>query len=98
EDAIGSNDGGAGNRRFYFTRDLGLDTQVTNSSSLLNDGVTLTFRTRLTPPGDPLVELTNAPNGWINANGGKGIFGLRQGRDTNIISFSLNNAVEDTAT
>ena len=98
EDAIGSNDATAGNRRYYFMRDLGQDTPVTNAASLLNDGVTLTFRARLTPADDPRLELTNAPNGWVNANGGKGIFGLRQGRDTNIISFSLNKAVEDTAT
>jgi uncharacterized repeat protein (TIGR01451 family) len=90
---------GFNNRRFYFTHDLAQETTVTNAGTLLNDGVTLTFRARLTPPTDPLVELTNAPNGWVNNSDGKGIFGLRQsGSSGMIVGFSLNNAVEDTGT
>ena len=73
------------------------EASVTNANTLLNDGVTLSFRARLTPASDPLVEITNAPNGFVNVGAGKGMFGLRQaGSSGMIISFSLNNAVEDT--
>src|SRR5207249_9345871 len=100
--AVGTS--GTDNRRFYLTHNLAQDTAVTNASTLLNDGVTLTFRARLTPPppADPLTELTNAPNGFVNVNDGKGMFGLRQASSNGmlgmLISFSLNEAVEDTAT
>ncbi len=88
------------NRRFYLTHNINADPGMTNASLLLNSGVTLSFRTRLTPPPptDPLTELTNAPNGWINANDGKGMFGIRQagsGGGGMMISFSLNLASED---
>ena len=104
EDAIPAGGSAGDNRRFYFTHDLGLEAaRVTNANFVLNEGVTLTFRGRLTPATEPLVEITNAPNGWVNANDGKGVFGLRQSSANSqaegmIISFSLHNAVEDTAT
>ncbi|MEY2409469.1 MAG: hypothetical protein QOF48_2139, partial [Verrucomicrobiota bacterium] len=99
EDAIVANGAGFDNRRFYLTRDLNQDAQVTNAGTLLNDGVTLTFRARLTPQSDPFIEITNAPNGWVNTNDGKGIFGIRQsGSSGLLISFSLNRAVEDIGT
>ena len=86
---------GVDNRRFYFTHALGQDG-VTNST-ILNDGVTLSFRARLSPPTDPLIEMVDAPNGFINAFDGKGMIGLRQvGSSGSIISFSLNRANEDT--
>lgn len=95
EDVVVSG-GGNDNRRLYFTHVLSQDT-VTNANTILNDGVTFTFRTRLTPPTDPLVELTNAPNGFINVADGKGMIGIRQsGSSGMIISFSLNMASEDT--
>src|SRR5437667_688410 len=82
-----------------MTHSLAQDTSVTNGTTLLNDGVTLTFRARLTPPTDPLTELTNAPNGFVNINDGKGMFGIRQaGSSGMLISFSLNQAVEDLST
>ncbi|HKQ39135.1 MAG TPA: immunoglobulin domain-containing protein, partial [Verrucomicrobiae bacterium] len=84
------------NRRLYFTHVLSQDT-LTNANTILSDGVTFTFRARLTPPTDPLVELTNAPNGFINVADGKGMIGMRQsGSSGMIISFSLNMASEDT--
>jgi len=99
EDANAVGTSGFDNRRFYFTHDINADPPVTNANSLLNDGVTLTFRARLTPPSDPRLELTNAPNGWVNTNDGKGIFGIRQaGASGLLISFSLNRAVEDIST
>ncbi|HTD85675.1 MAG TPA: immunoglobulin domain-containing protein, partial [Candidatus Binatia bacterium] len=89
---------GAGNdnRRLYFTHPLSQDP-LTNANTILNDGVTFTFRARLTPPTDPYMELTNAPNGFINVADGKGMIGMRQsGSSGMIISFSLNMASEDT--
>src|SRR6185295_6840699 len=63
-----------------------------------NDGVTLTFRARLTPPSDPLIELTNAPNGFVNNGSGKGMFGIRQASASGLLlGFSLNNPIEDTS-
>ncbi len=99
EDAISGGSGASDSRRYYFTHDLGLETAVvTNANTVLNDGITLTFRARLTPPTDPLLELTNAPNGWVNANDGKGMFGIRQsGGNGLLVSFSLNNALEDSS-
>lgn len=101
EDVITSASPDTDNRRFYFTHSLSQEAAVTNANTLLNDGVTLSFRARLTPapPADPLTELTNAPNGFVNLSAGKGMFGIRQsGSSGMIISFSLNNAVEDTST
>jgi uncharacterized repeat protein (TIGR01451 family) len=98
EDVVASGSG-FNNRRYYFTRDLAQEPGVTNASTLLNDGVTLTFRARLTPPTDPLLELTNAPNGLVNISDGKGMFGIRQaGSSGLLISFSLSQATEDTST
>lgn len=97
EDAVALTSGTFNNRRIYLTRDLAQDTAVTNAATLLNDGVTLTFRARLTPTNDPLLEITNAPNGHVNNTDGKGMFGLRQsGSSGMIISFSLGQAIEDT--
>lgn len=101
EDAVTSGSSQIDDRRFYFTHNLKQDASVTNANTLLDDGVTLTFRARLTPPTDPLIELTNAPNGWANANDGRGMFGLRQSAGAGggmIISFSLNLATEDLST
>ena len=98
EDAVLSGTTSTDNRRFYFTHDLARDSATTNASKLLDDGVTLHFRARLTPPSplDPLTELTNAPDGWINSSDGKGMVGIRQaGGGGRIISFSLNGAAED---
>lgn len=100
EDGVTGTTGGTfNNRRFNFLRNVALDASVTNADTLLNDGVTLTFRARLTPPGDPWIELTNAPNGLVNNADGKGMFSIRQaGGGGMLIGFSLNQAVEDTST
>ncbi len=91
EDALAA---GTDNRRIYFTHNLLSDVGFATAATILDAGVTLTFRARLTPPADPLTELTNAPNGWINHSDGKGMFGLRQ-VGGGIISFSLNQTEED---
>jgi len=101
EDAIVSGSTSFDNRRIYFTRDLSQDGTVTNAATLLDDGVTMSFRARLTPPSptDPLTELATAPDGYVNVSDGKGMFGLRQsGGGGALISFTLNQAVEDRST
>ena len=96
EDTVTSGSG-FNNRRYYLMHDLAQEPGVTNATTLLNDGVTLTFRARLTPASDPLIELTNAPNGLVNNSDGKGMFGIRQaGSSGLLISFSLGLAIEDT--
>jgi uncharacterized repeat protein (TIGR01451 family) len=98
EDAILSGSSSVDNRRIYLTRDLDQDLSGANPDTLLDDGVTLSFRARLTPPppADPLTELTNAPKGYVNVSDGKGMFGLRQaGGGGMIISFTLNRASEE---
>jgi hypothetical protein len=77
EDALASGSG-YDNRRFYFTHDLAQDAGVNNATTLLDDGVTITFRARLTPPTDPLLELAGVATGWVNNGDGKGIFGIHQ--------------------
>jgi len=53
---------------------------VAQADSILDDGITLSFRARLTPPAplDPLTEIADAPNGVINNSDGRGMFGIRQ--------------------
>jgi len=98
EDAVTSGTG-FNNRRYYFTHSLAQESSVANATTLLDDGVTLTFRARLTPPSDPLIELPNAPNGLVNNSDGKGMFGIRQaGNGGGIIGFSLNQSSEDAST
>ena len=100
EDGVTTTTGGTfNNRRFNFLRNLVQDSSVTNAATLLDNGVTLTFRARLTPASDPWMELTNAPHGLVNNADAKGMFSLRQtGGGGMIVSFSLNQAVEDTST
>jgi uncharacterized repeat protein (TIGR01451 family) len=98
EDTVTSGSG-FNNRRLHLTHNLAQETGVTNAGTLINDGVTLTFRARLTPATDPLLELTNAPNGLVNNSDGKGMFGIHQGGASGIsIGFSLHQAVEDLST
>lgn len=88
------------NRKLYFVHDVSQNQIV--DDAWLDNGVTLYFRTRLTPGNDPSLELPNAPNGYGIFNSGKGTFSLRQagptgGTSAGIISFSLVNATEDTS-
>jgi len=101
EDAVTTTTGGTfNNRRFQFTHNLAQETALTNANTLLDDGLTFTFRARLTPATDPFIEITNAPNGLVNNSDGKGMFGLRTagqgGTNGQLISFSLAQALEDT--
>ena len=94
EDATTTTSGTGNNRKLYFTHDPvqdGLD--LTTAGALLDSGLTLFFRARLTPQSG-VVDLTSAPNGYGIFSGGKGNFGYRQSSDQ-IISFSLVNQIED---
>jgi uncharacterized repeat protein (TIGR01451 family) len=102
EDAVSSNAGTANNRSLYFTRALS-DPGVTNPGRMLDDGLTLTFRARLTPSNiNPAADMI-LPNGFGIFKGGKGNFGFRQAGQPGIaapglISFSLVQNVEDSST
>jgi uncharacterized repeat protein (TIGR01451 family) len=101
EDAVVSGTSSVDNRRYYLTHDLLQEQPAATADAILSNGVTLSFRARLTPPppADPLTELTNAPNGFVNVLDGKGMFGIRQaGANGMLISFSLHQALEDTST
>lgn len=100
EDAVVSGTSSVDNRRYYFTHNLLRELSAGTADWILSNGVTLSFRARLTPPPptDPLTELTNAPNGFVNVLDGKGMFGVRQaGANGLLISFSLNLGMEDTS-
>ncbi len=99
EDALGATNGPNSNSRIYFTRNLG-DSGVNNAARILDDGVTISFRARLTPDAvSPAAEMA-LPNGYGIFGGGKGNFGIRQaggpgGAQAGLISFSLVRATED---
>jgi uncharacterized repeat protein (TIGR01451 family) len=101
EDAVVTGTSSVDNRRYYFSHNLLQELSAPTADSILNNGITLSFRARLTPPppADPLTELTNAPNGFVNVLDGKGMFGVRQaGGNGLLISFSLSQGIEDTST
>jgi hypothetical protein len=86
--ASGSNN----NRKIYFTRDFSRDSVTTNAGRILDQGITLTFRTRLTQPGvipasdNPTNSL---PDGYGIFSDGKANFNVRQRGVDSIIGFSL---------
>lgn len=90
------------NRKIYFchsiTNDIGDDVAAT----LLDDGVTMTFRARV-PTTGPLddahpaggtsaIPWPVAGDGYVGHHTGKDIFGIHQSGDTSKISFALSVA------
>lgn len=77
------------NRKVYFTHDLTQDAGVVNPGTILDTGITISFRARL-PVSDPLAEVA-LPNGWGIFSDGKGNFNVHQYNGTvhSIIGFSL---------
>jgi hypothetical protein len=87
------------NRKLYFGHDISSDSE---SDTVLDDGVTLSFRARIPTPKNtqaPLDQLylsgasgptayPDAGDGYLTSDGGKGNFGIKQ-RSLGIISFSL---------
>ncbi|HEY2953072.1 MAG TPA: immunoglobulin domain-containing protein, partial [Verrucomicrobiae bacterium] len=84
--------GSNNNRKIYFTRDFSRDTATTNAGRIFDQGITLTFRTRLTQPGvfpasdNPTNSL---PDGYGIFSDGKANFNVRQRGADSIIGFSL---------
>lgn len=102
-------EGEPSNRKLYFAHNL---TAEGASATILDDGVTLSFRARLatTGPLDDRFQGTQTPwsgddedddkpfagNGYVLHDGGKGIVGVRQAAG-GIISFGLASLNEDHA-
>jgi hypothetical protein len=84
-----------GNRKITFTHDI--SKEVANPTTIVDDGVTLSFRARIptTPPLDPLYPANGGPSPWVTAgynihDDGYGAFCVKQGRTgLGIVSFSL---------
>lgn len=91
EDAETTGSGNNNNRKIYFIHSIAQDGVTVNN--LLDSGVTITFRARLTPPDDK-AEIP-LPNGYGIFSSGKGMFGVRQSNPSSIISFSLVLQNED---
>src|SRR6267143_2661638 len=92
---IGS--GSLNNRKVYFTHDLAQEAaKLTSPGTILDTGVTITFRARLTQPDVQPPAENAVPDGWGIFSDGKGMLGLHQlsGSVHSIISFSLVRAAE----
>ena len=90
--------GDGNNRRLGFSHPTATNGLNSATAAKLLTNVTLTFRARLTPPTDPLLELPylkQAPNGYFIDSDGKGMFSIRQSNPSSIISFSLARSAED---
>jgi hypothetical protein len=88
--------GDPSNRKITFAHNI--TTEVSNAASLLNDGVTLSFRARIptTAPLDPIYpDGAAGPQSWITSgynihDDGYGVFGIKQGTTgLGIVCFSL---------
>lgn len=91
EDAVTTGSGENNNRKIYFIHSI--TQEGITAQNLLDSGVTITFRARLTPPdGKNEIPL---PNGYGIFSSGKGMFGVRQSNPSSIISFSLVLQNED---
>ncbi len=84
-----------GNRKITLTHDI--SKEVANPTTIVDDGVTLSFRARIptTPPLDPLYPANGGPSTWVTSgynihDDGYGAFCIKQGRTgMGIVSFSL---------
>jgi len=93
------------NRKIYFGHSLTDELPAEVADSILDNGVTISFRTRLatTPPLDELHPAgggATSPwpddgDGYVIHDGGKGNFGICQDGPTNTISFCLALASDD---
>ncbi|NLH16686.1 MAG: LamG domain-containing protein, partial [Phycisphaerae bacterium] len=87
------------NRKIYFTHDLTQELDTTTAAGILTNGVTLSFRARLSTGGllDPRYPNSGStPEPWPSGgdggfihDAGKGFFGIRQSTNDWLISFSL---------
>ena len=84
------------NRKITFAHNV--TTEVSNAATILNDGVTLSFRARIpkAPPLDPLYpDGGSGPQAWTPSgynihDDGYGVFGIKQGASgLGVVCFSL---------
>lgn len=88
QDALSSGSG-TDSRKIYFGHSITNDIGATIAGTILNDGVTISFRARLstTPPLDGTWPAGG--DGYVTHDGGKGTFGIRQSTSDMLISFCL---------
>jgi autotransporter-associated beta strand protein len=89
--------GTGNNRKIYFTRDFANDPATTNANRILDGGVTISFRARLTQPDVvPASENTTNtfPDGWGLFSDGKAHFNVRESGSDSMIGFSLVQQTE----
>ena len=91
ENANPATSGDNNNRKLFFTHSV--TQEGVSAVNLLDAGVTICFRARLTPP-DAKAEIT-LPNGHGIFYGGKGMFNVSQSSPSSLISFSLVQQTED---
>jgi hypothetical protein len=94
---VNTGSGTANNRKLYFTRDFSRDAETTNAARILDNGITISFRARLTQPDiQPPSDTTGGlPDGYGIFSNGKANFNVRQrGVPSSIIGFSLVRASE----
>ena len=89
--------GTGNNRKIYFTRDFANDSATTNAAQIMDGGITISFRARLTqadvvPATD---NTTNTfPDGWGLFSDGKAHFNVRSAGNDSIVGFSLVRQTE----
>ena len=91
EDADISTGGSLNNRKIYFEHTLAYEPTLSNPDTIVDSGITISFRARLTQPSIlPAPEIV-VPKGWGIFSGGKGMFGVHQlsGGQHTQIAFSL---------
>jgi hypothetical protein len=89
--------GTGNNRKIYFTRDFANDPATTNASRILDGGITISFRARLTQ-ADVVPATDNPtntfPDGWGLFSDGKAHFNVRESGTDSMIGFSLVQQTE----
>ena len=95
---VDTGSGALNNRKIYFEHPFWRDSLPEDPTSILDIGITLTFRARLSGADIlPAAELPNLPRGWGIFSDGKGQFGVHEQAASpvngttyhNQISFSL---------
>jgi autotransporter-associated beta strand protein len=89
--------GTGNNRKIYFTRDFANDAATTNAARIMDGGITIAFRARLTQADVvPATDITTNtfPDGWGLFSDGKAHFNVRSSGDDSIVGFSLVRQTE----
>lgn len=76
---VDAGSGSLNNRKLYFEHPMWRENLAQDPVNILDTGITLTFRARLSPPEiQPAAELSNLPRGWGIFSDGKGQFGAHE--------------------